>query len=197
MHGSIEMHPSPDSREPWRGATNQNPRGIGLMDLVREDLRTHDGNLLEPGFWAIVVHRLGNWRKGIRPKILRAPLTLVYRSSFTLIIWGWVIDLGYTVKLGRRVRIWHHGGIVLTARSIGNDVVIRHNTTMGIARSDQKSKRPTIQDRVDIGAGACILGDVTIGHDSVVGANAVVVDSFPPGSTIGGIPARSLRPSAD
>jgi len=197
MPGTVEMHLCPDSREPLRGTSDQNPGGIGVLELVREDLRTHDGNLLEPGFWAIAVHRLGNWRMGIRPKILRAPMTLLYRSSFTLINWCWGIDLGYTVKLGRRVRIWHHGGIVLTARSIGDDVVIRHNTTMGIARSDQKSKRPTIQDRVDIGAGACILGDVTIGHDSVVGANAVVVDSFPPGSRIGGVPARSLHSILD
>src|SRR5690348_9914319 len=132
MHGTIETQPCPESREPSRGTSDQNPRGIGLMDLLREDRQTHDGNLLEPGFLAIAVHRLGNWRMGIRPKILRAPVTLVYRSSFTLINWCWGIDLGYTVKLGRRVRIWHHGGMVLTARSIGDDVVIRHNTTMGI-----------------------------------------------------------------
>jgi serine O-acetyltransferase len=193
MQRSVEKHPHPDAGELPLGARDENPRGIGLMALLREDLRTHDGSLLEPGFWAIAVHRLGNWRMGVRRRALRAPLTLLYRSSFTFINWLWGIDLGYTVKLGRRVRIWHHGGMVLTARSIGDDVIIRHNTTMGIARADQKSKRPIIQDRVDIGAGACILGEVTIGHDSVVGANAVVVTSFPPSSTIGGVPARSLH----
>jgi serine O-acetyltransferase len=192
MQGSIE-HRASDSQEPSRGTDNQNPSGIGLMALLLEDLRTHDGRLIEPGFLAIAVHRFGNWRMGIKPKVLRAPLTLVYRLSFTFINWCWGIDLGYTVKLGRRVRIWHHGGMVLTARSIGNDVVIRHNTTMGISRSDRKSERPTIQDRVDIGAGACILGDVTVGHDSLIGANAVVVDTFPPRSTIGGVPARVLH----
>ena len=85
--------------------------------------------------------------------------SLLYNVGFTSINWLWGIDLGYTVKLGRRVRLWHHGGMVLTARSIGDDVVIRHNTTMGIARSDQKAKRPIIEDRVDVGAGACILGE--------------------------------------
>jgi serine O-acetyltransferase len=64
---------------------------------------------------------------------------------------------------------------------------------MGIARTSELNKRPTIEDRVEIGTGACILGDVTIGHDSVVGANAVVVHSFPPHSTIAGVPARALR----
>jgi serine O-acetyltransferase len=114
----------------------------------------------------------------------------------TWVNWLWGIDLGYTVKLGRRVRIWHHGGMVLSARSIGDDVHIRHNTTMGIARRSEVAKRPTIESGVDIGVGACILGDVTVGHDSVIGANAVVVTSFPPHSKIAGVPARAITKKA-
>jgi len=174
-----------------RGDRNQNP-DVGLIELLKEDFRTHDRDLLEPGFWAVATHRFGNWRMGIRPRLLRAPLSVAYKVTHTAIKWVWGIDLGYTVKLGRRVRLWHHGGMVLTARSIGNDVIIRHNTTMGIARTTELAKRPIIGDRVEIGTGACILGDVTIGHDSVIGANAVVVKSFPPYSIIGGVPARAL-----
>ena len=107
--------------------------------------------------------------------------------------WFFGIDLGYSVKLGRRVRIWHHGGIFLGAVSIGNDVTIRHNTTMGVAHQDEKWSKPIIEDRVDIGAGACILGAVTVGHDSVIGANSVVVRSFPPESTLFGVPARPVN----
>jgi len=180
------------NRELPRGDANENPPGIGLLDLLTEDFRTYDRNPLEPGFWAVALHRMGNWRMGVKPRILRAPLSVLYKIAFISVDWLWGIDLGYTVKLGRRVRLWHHGGMVLTARSIGNDVVIRHNTTMGIARSEQKTKRPIIEDGVDIGAGACILGDVTIGHDSVVGANAVVIDSFPPSSVVVGVPARAI-----
>jgi serine O-acetyltransferase len=66
---------------------------------------------------------------------------------------------------------------------------------MGIARRSENAKRPTIENGVDIGVGACILGDVTIGHDSVVGANAVVVSSFAPHSRIAGVPARALPQS--
>jgi serine O-acetyltransferase len=177
------------------GNTNANPDGKGLVELVLEDFRTHDRSLLEAGFWAVAVHRFGNWRMGLKPKLLRVPFSVAYKVAHRSINWFWGIDLGYTVKLGRRVRIWHHGGIVLSARSIGDDVHIRHNTTMGIARRSEVTKRPTIEDRVDIGVGACIVGDVTVGHDSVIGANAVVVTSFPPHSRLAGVPARTIAKS--
>jgi len=186
-----------DSERLPRGDTNANPEGKGLLELVVEDFRTHDKNLFEPGFWAVAVHRFGNWRMGIAPKALRAPFSVAYKVASTSVKWLWGIDLGYTVRLGRRVRIWHHGGTVLSARSIGDDVHIRHNTTMGIARRSEVAKRPTIEDRVDIGVGACIVGDVTVGHDSVVGANAVVVTSFPPHSRVAGVPARAIGRNAE
>jgi GT2 family glycosyltransferase/serine acetyltransferase len=184
--------PGPEHRPLPLGDHNANPEGIGLVELLREDFATHDRNPLEPGFWAVAVHRFGNWRMGIRPKAVRAPLTVAYRTLFTGVNWLWGIDIGYNVKLGRRVRLWHHGTMVLSARAIGDDVHIRHNTTFGVARRDQSWKLPTIEDRVDVGVGACVLGDVTVGHDSVIGANAVVVRSCPPHSTVVGIPGRPL-----
>jgi serine O-acetyltransferase len=181
-----------------RGDKNLNPPGIGFLALLREDLRTHDNDFMEPGFWAIALHRFGNWRMGIRPRLLRAPFSVTYRVLARLaeLIGG--IHLPYTVQLGRRVRIWHHGGIVLHARSIGDDVHIRHNTTFGLAQRTRALAIPTIGDRVDIGCGACVLGAVTVGHDSIIGANAVVVTDVPPYSTAVGIPARVIkRPSPD
>jgi serine O-acetyltransferase len=180
------------------GDKDLNPPGIGFFALLREDLRTHDNDLMEPGFWAVALHRFGNWRMGIRPKLLRAPMTLIYRllSRSAELIGG--IHLPYTVRLGRRVRIWHHGGIVLHARSIGDDVHIRQNTTFGVAIRGRNRAIPIIGDRVDIGCGACVLGAVTIGHDSLIGANAVVVTDIPPHSTAVGIPARVIkRPTPD
>jgi serine O-acetyltransferase len=176
---------------PNRGDRNLNPQGIGLLALLREDLRTHDDNPFEQGFWAVAVHRFGNWRMGVRFRPLRAPLTLIYRFLFKWVEWTCGITLPYTTRLGRRVRIWHHGGMILSARSIGDDVHIRQNTTFGLARRGAPAGAiPTIGDRVDVGCGACVLGYVRVGDDSLVGANAVVLDDVPAGATAVGAPAR-------
>lgn len=180
-----------DRDAPRLGNHNANPSGIGLFALLREDMRTNGGWLLEQGFMAIAIHRFGNWRMSVR-KPFRLPLTVVYQflSWWVEVLTG--ITLPYTVKLGRRVRIWHHSGIIINARSIGNDVHIRQNTTMGVISVDRPFDIPTIGDRVEIGCGACILGGVTIGDDSIVGANAVVRSDVPPNSLAVGVPARIL-----
>jgi serine O-acetyltransferase len=174
------------------GSRNLNPAGIGFVALLREDLRTHGGSPFEQGFWAVAVHRFGNWRMD-RTKLLRAPLTLLYRFLVKWVEWTCGITLPYTVRLGRRVRIWHHGGMVLHAESIGDDVHVRQNTTFGIARKDALHQLPVIEDRVDIGCGVAILGAVRVGHDSVIGANAVVVKDVPPHSLAVGVPAKVVK----
>ncbi len=172
------------------GDRDQNPPGMSLWALWKEDLRTHDGNLFDQGFWAVAVHRFGNWRMGLQPKPLRAPFSIFYKCLFKFVEWTCGITLPYTTRLGRRVRVWHHSGIIVSARSLGDDVHLRHNTTLGVVRRDHNEELPTIEDRVDIGCGACILGNVTVGHDSVIGANAVVLKDVPPYSTAVGIPAK-------
>jgi serine O-acetyltransferase len=185
--------PAPTSAVPMlHGVVDQNPPGLGLFALLREDLRTHDGNLFEQGFWAVAVHRFGNWRMRL-PKPLRAPCTLLYRFLFKWVEWTCGITLPYTVKLGRRVRIWHHSGMVLHAAAIGDDVHIRQNTTFGIARRDKLFELPTIENRVELGCGVVVLGNVTIGSDSVIGANAVVLMDIPPRSVAVGIPAKVIK----
>jgi serine O-acetyltransferase len=191
-----EQHPSHDAPLP-DGASNENPPDIGLLELLVEDFHTHESSPSTPGFWAIAVHRLGNARMDVHSKLLRTPLTLAYHLAFTGVNWLWGIDLSYTVKLGRRVRIWHHGGTVLGARSIGDDVHIRHNTTLGLASRFEHTKKPIIGNRVDIGAGAAILGAVTVADDCVIGANSVVLRDLPPGSTAFGVPARPVNLAAN
>ncbi|UHQ54914.1 MULTISPECIES: serine O-acetyltransferase [Microbulbifer] len=167
-----------------RGDRNCNPEGIGFWALVREDFVTHDRDWLSQGFWSVFCHRFGNWRMGVRSRFLRAPLSLLYRGWRILCQWLCGIKLDYTVRLGRRVKIEHFGGIVLGARSIGDDVVFRQNTTLGIASASDRNAKPTIGSRVNVGAGAVIVGDIVVGDDVSIGANTVVSFDVPDGARV-------------
>jgi len=174
-----------------RGRTNENPSDIGFWALVREDFETHQRKIFEQGFWAIFVHRFGNWRMG-QPKLIRAPSTLIYIIMFKLIEWFCGISLWYTTKLGRRVRIWHHSGIVTGPRAIGDDVQIRQNTTIGVGQTGKNDQLPIVGHGVDIGAGACIAGPIYIGEGAKIGANALVITDIPAGATVMGNPAQII-----
>ena len=180
-----------------RGRRDGNPPGIGFWALVAEDFRTHDRGLFEQGFWAVFVHRFGNWRMG-QPKVVRAPATALYHVLFKLVEWLCGISLWYPVKLGRRVRIWHHSGIVLSARAIGDDVHIRQNTTFGVRNRRDPTAWPIIRAGADIGAGACVAGAVVVGRDARIGAGALILTDVPDGATAIGNPARirSAAPSS-
>lgn len=184
--------PAPQAPPLPDGSRNANPPDLSFPALVREDFATHGRDLFCQGFWALFWHRFGNLRMSIRPRVLRAPVTVLYRVMFkaTEVFCG--VKLSYNVPVGRRVRIEHFGGMVLGARSIGDDVIIRQNTTFGVASPRDLNAKPTIGNRVDIGAGAAILGNVTIGDDAVIGANAVVLRDVPAGCLAVGVPARIL-----
>ena len=183
--------PLPDAPMP-NGGDNGNPAGVGLLALLAEDFRTHGSDPLAAGFWALAVHRIGNARMSVRPKTLRFPLTVAYRTAYRGVIALWGIDLPYNMKIGRRFRLGHHGCIHIGAREIGDDVTIQHSVTIGLIR--HKTLRfPTIGNRVEIGPGASIVGSVHIGDDSFVGANTVVGRSLPPGSQVMGIPLRFVK----
>lgn len=200
-HEAGPAQADPSEQAPWWvGTRNQNPPGIGLLRLIREDYVTHDRNWLSQGWWTLALHRFGNWRMSFRYKLLRAPLSLVYKLFYPFTHWVCGIQLDYTTKVGRRVKLEHFGGMILVAREIGDDVTIRQNTTFGIVRKSEPYSKPIIEDRVDIGCGVAILGGVRVGHDSVIGANAVVVRDVPPYSVVVGVPGRvikTLNPEAD
>jgi serine O-acetyltransferase len=108
------------------------------------------------------------------------------------------IGLPCEVTLGRRVRIDHFGGIIVSGNAvIGDDVVIRNGVTIGLRRTGVRGA-PVIGNRVDIGTGAKILGTITVGDDVAIGANAVVLKDIPANSIAVGVPAKILprKPTA-
>jgi serine O-acetyltransferase len=166
----------------------------GLVSLLAEDLRTYDFNLMEVGFWVTAAHRVRGWADRLSRPALRVPIRGVASAVLSSADLFFGIRLPAEVTLGRRVRIWHHGCIRLAARTIGNDVHVRPNTTFGPARGapDDPAHWPVIGDNADIGAGVSILGNVRVGNDAFVGANSLVVDDVPPSSAVLGVPARLL-----
>lgn len=163
-----------------------------VFDLLREDWRTHNCSLASHGFWVMVVYRFGRWRYQIRQRWLRMPFSLLYKVSFIFIQIITGIELPCEAQVGRRFRIDHFSGIIISGDSVfGDDVVIRNGVTVGLRHTGVRGS-PRIGNRVDIGAGAKILGPITIGDDSAIGANAVVIKDVPPNSIAVGVPARII-----
>lgn len=164
-----------------------------MFDNIREDWRTHDRELSRQGLWAMTLYRYGRWRYTIRWRWLRMPFSLLYRVMRPVceILTG--IELPSEVTLGRRFRIEHFGGIVISGDAVfGDDCVIRNGVTVGLKNTGFRGS-PILGNRVDIGAGAKLLGPIRIGDDVLIGANAVVLTDVPSGSIAVGVPARVLR----
>ena len=169
-------------------------QNLGLWEQIKEDWIAHGRDWTKPGFRAVAVHRFGVWRMSIEPKLLRAPLSILYRSMYRKIRNTYGIDLPYTVKLGRRVVVEHQGAIIIHGYcSIGDECVIRQGVTLGNRYLDRPLDAPKLGVRVNVGAGAKILGDVTLGDDVNIGANAVVLSDIPSGKTAVGIPAKIIK----
>lgn len=163
-----------------------------MMELWREDWQTHQRDIWRQGFWAMTVYRFGRWRYRIRPAWLRKPFSLIYKLLRLSIHILTGIDLPCECEVGRRLCIEHFGGIVVSGdATIGDDVVLRQGVTIGLRRTNERGS-PRIGSRVDIGAGAKILGPITIGDGATIGANAVVIRDVPPGALAVGIPARII-----
>ncbi len=163
-----------------------------MFDDVREDWRTYGGSLCYQGLWVMLVYRFGRWRYRLRPALLRKPFSLIYKVMRLGVQVVTGVDLPCETQVGRRLRIMHFGDIIVSREAvIGDDVILRNGVTLGVKRTCPHGA-PRIGNRVDIGAGAKILGPVTIGDDAVIGANAVVLRDVPPGTIAIGIPARIL-----
>ena len=162
------------------------------FENLREDWATYERDLARQGLWAMAVYRFGRWRYGIRPGWLRAPFSLLYRvlKVVSQILTG--IDVPCEVSIGHRFKIEHFGGIIISGDTvIGDDVIVRNGVTLGLRRTGVAGA-PHIGNRVDIGAGAKVLGPIHIGDDVAIGANAVVLKDVPANSIAVGVPARVM-----
>lgn len=173
---------------------DQNKISINLFKQIREDWLSHGKDWSRPGFRALAIHRFGNWKARIKPKMLRVPFSLIYRTlyRFARNIYG--IELPCSAQIGRRVIFEHQSGIVIHGSAvIGDDCIIRQGVTIGNRSMDRPFEAPKLGSGVNVGAGAKILGGVVIGDRAIVGANAVVIEDVPAGATVVGIPARMVR----
>ena len=179
---------------PPQPATPPSPREGGLWAQIREDYAAHGRDWTRPGFRAVAVHRFGVWRMGVRPKAMRAPFSVIYRMLHRHVRNHYGIELPYSVKVGRRVVIEHQSGIVIHGNCvIGDDCRIRQNCTLGVRDLDDLEGAPTLGRGVNLGAGAVVLGRITVGDDAFVGANAVVLKDVPAGAVTVGVPARVIE----
>ncbi|MCZ7525847.1 MAG: serine O-acetyltransferase [Acidimicrobiia bacterium] len=152
--------------------------------------------LCYPGLHAIWGHRVGHW-------LWTHDLKLAGRVVSTFVRWLTAVDIHPGASLGPGLFIDHATGVVIgETAEVGEDVTLYHGVTLGGTNLEKVKRHPTVGDRVTIGAGAKILGPVTIGHDSRVGANAVVVRDVPANSVVVGVPgqviarSRPRRPAA-
>jgi serine O-acetyltransferase len=164
---------------------------LGLVAQLLEDWRAHERDWTRPGFQAVAVHRFGNWRMRLQPKVLRAPFSVLYRALFRGVRNFYGIELPASAQVGRRVVFEHQSGIVIHGNArIGDDCIIRQGVTLGNRYLNEPQAAPRLAKGVNVGAGAKILGAVTIGDNAQIGANAVVLSDVPANQLAVGVPAR-------
>ena len=146
--------------------------------------------LTYPGVKAVFFHRIANFFS-----IAKFHLVARIISQFSRFLTG--IEIHPNAKIGKNLFIDHGMGVVIVETSdIGDNVTIYHMATLGgiapsINTNDQRNtkRHPTLEDNVVVGSGAQILGPITIGKNSLIGANAVVTKNVPEKSIMVGIPA--------
>jgi len=163
-------------RQDLDAARSRDPAARTLLEVA----------LTYPGVHALWAYRATHWLWTRQFK-----LAARWGSSIARLLTGVEIHPGATLGVG--IFIDHAIGVVIgETAEVGNDVTIYQGVTLGGTSLERGKRHPTIGDRVTIGAGAKILGPITIGAGSRIGANAVVVGSVPPDSVVVGIPGRII-----
>lgn len=145
--------------------------------------------LCYPGFHALLIYRLTNWLWGKGLRLLARWLSNLGR-------WLTGIEIHPAATIGKNFFIDHGMGVVIgETATIGDNVTIYHGVTLGGVSLTEGKRHPQVGNNVIIGSGAQVLGPITVGDDSRIGSNAVVVRDVPVGATMVGVPARNVTKS--
>lgn len=160
-------------RDDIASVKERDPAARTLLEIV----------LCYPGLWAVWIHRVSHALWGARLRLLARLLSQLGRF-----LTG--VDIHPGARLGRRLFIDHATGVVIGETAIvGNDVTMYQGVTLGGTGKEHGKRHPTICSNVFIGNNANVLGNVTVGENSRVGAGSVVLADVPPNSTVVGVPA--------
>jgi serine O-acetyltransferase len=166
-------------RSDVRAATDRDPAARNTLEII----------LCYAGLHAVWGYRLGHWLWTHEHKLAGRVV-----SALTRMLTGVEIHPG--AKLGHALFIDHGAGVVIgETADVGANVTIYQGVTLGGTSLDRGKRHPTVGDRVTIGSGARVLGAITVGNDSRVGANAVVVRDVPPNSVVVGVPGQVVTRS--
>ncbi|MGM0668749.1 MAG: serine O-acetyltransferase [Gemmatimonadota bacterium] len=164
-------------REDIKAAFQRDPAARSTLELF----------LAYPGLHAVWGHRVAHW---LWDRGLKLPARLI--SHLNRALTG--IEIHPGARIGPRFFIDHGMGVVIgETAEIGADVTLYHGVTLGGTSLEKGKRHPTLEDEVVVGAGAKILGDITIGRCSRIGANAVVVKPVPSHSVVVGIPGEVVQ----
>jgi serine O-acetyltransferase len=168
-------------RRDIQAVLDRDPAARSVLEIV----------ILYPGFHAVWMHRAAHalWVNGLK---FLARLV----SNASRFLTG--IEIHPGAQIGRGFFIDHGMGTVIgETAEIGEDVTLYHNVTLGGVSWEKVKRHPTLEDHVVVGAGAQVLGPITVGAHSRIGANSVVVNDVPPNSVVVGVPGRIRSRNGD
>jgi serine O-acetyltransferase len=152
-------------------------RGVGSVEILAS----------WPGVQAVLAHRVAHGLHGIGVPIAPRTLSILSRA--------WTgVEIHPAAQIGQGFFIDHAAGVVIgETAEIGDDVTLYQGVTLGGTGFQTGKRHPTLQDNVTVGAGAKLLGAITVGHGAKIGANTVVIHDVPPNTTVVGNPGHPVR----
>ncbi|HWC26469.1 MAG TPA: serine O-acetyltransferase [Solirubrobacteraceae bacterium] len=152
-------------------------RGVGSLEILAA----------WPGVQAVLAHRVAHGLHSIGVPVAPRALSILSRA--------WTgVEIHPAAKIGRGFFIDHAAGVVIgETTEIGDDVTLYQGVTLGGTGFQTGKRHPTLQDNVTVGAGAKLLGAITVGHGAKIGANTVVIQDVPPNTTVVGNPGHPVR----